>query len=105
MGGDHIGVALAQHHGAGLRGVRASEVGREQVAPLVVHLAVGAVEVLGLLLVAHRAGAEAQDTPAAVAQRERDPPAEAGVDAAGTILRALHDPRVQELRLAEAAAP
>ena len=96
--GDHVGVALAEDDRSRLGGVRASEVRGKQVASLVVDLAVGAVHVLAWIVGVHRARPEAEHAAALVAQREGDPPAEAVVDAARTVSRALHQPRRQEAR-------
>ena len=101
---DHVGVALAQHHRPGFGGVRPGEVRAEQMAPLVVDLTVRAVEVLRAVLRTQRAGPEAEHASALVAQREGDAPPKAVIDAARSVLRALHESRRQQLGLAEAAA-
>src|SRR5581483_12051482 len=96
--------ALADHDLAQLRRRGPGQVRREQVAALVVDLAVGAVEVLRLPPLPHRPGSEAEHAAAAIAQREGDAPPKAPVDAARAVGRALHEPGAQQLRLAEAAA-
>jgi hypothetical protein len=63
---EDVGVALDQDHLPGARGRRAGQVDPEQLAPLVVEVAVGGVEVLRPLVLPHRTGAEAADPPAGV---------------------------------------
>ena len=98
---EHVGVALDEDHPVALGGGRAREVDPEQDLALVVELAVGRVEVLRALVVAHRARAEAEHAAARVDGREHDPLAEAVVDAAGAVARALREPDRQQLLLAE----
>ena len=90
---DHVDVALAEHGEALARRGGARKVGREEVAALVVELAVGAVEVLGALFGLGSARAEAEHPAASVAQREGDPRAEAIVEPVGTLARALRERR------------
>jgi hypothetical protein len=101
---DHIGVALAEHHRPGPSRRPARQVLAEQVLSLVEDVALRAVQVLRRVLGTHRSRPEADDATATVAQRERDARAEAVVDAARLVARALHEPGLQQLLLAEAAA-
>ena len=100
--GQHVGVALHYVYPALLRGVLAGAVDAEQRAALAVNGALGGVHVLGLLVVAHRARAEAEHPPAGVPQREHDPRAEAVVEAAPP---ALAQARRLDLRLREPRPP
>ena len=63
---DHVRVALDEHHAAGLRRRRAREVGAVDQPPLVEDLAVGRVQVLGLLPRPQRPRAEAEHPAALV---------------------------------------
>ena len=65
--GQHVGVALHHHHAPGLGGVRASQVDAEQLAALVVELALGRVQVLG----ARRRASRARRSPAPGRARRR----------------------------------
>ena len=103
--GEHIGVALDEDHPVGSRCRRSREVDPEQHLALVVELAVGGVEVLRALVVAHRPRAEAVDAAAAVDGREHDPLAEPVIDAAGAVARPLREPDREQLLLGEAARP
>src|SRR5436190_19829510 len=71
----------------------------EQLPSLVVELILRGVHVLRALLVAHRAGPEAEHLPARVGEREHDPPAEAVVEAA--VATPLPEPGRRQLLLAE----
>src|SRR3954470_7586484 len=72
----------------------------EQLAPLVVELVLGGVDVLRALVVAHRAGAEAEHLAARIRQGEHDPPAETVVEA--TVPAPLPEPGRGQLLAAEA---
>ena len=65
---EHVGVALDEDHPAGAAAARRAQVDPEQLAALVVELAVGGVEVLRQLVLAHRPGAEPEDAAAGVAR-------------------------------------
>ena len=99
--GEHVRVALHHDHAA-LPCVACgrAQVEAEQRAALAVDRALGGVDVLRLLVVAHRARAEAEHPPAGVAQREHDPRPEAVVDAA--LPAPLGEPGGLQLLLGEA---
>jgi hypothetical protein len=75
------------------------------VLALVEDRALRAVQVLRRVLGAHRPGAEADDATAPVAERKGDARAEAVIDPPRLVDRALHEPGLEQLLLAEAAAP
>ena len=101
---EHVGVALDQDHAADAGRGGASAIEAEQHPALVVQLAVGGVQVLGTLVVAHRARAEPDHVSAGVGGREHDPLAEPVVDLARTVLGALREPHGQQLLVAETGA-
>ena len=94
----HVGVALDHVDAVLLARRRLGLVEAEQGLALVVERRLRRVEVLGLL-VAQRAGAEAERAPALVAEREHDAAAEAVVGAAA--LAGDHEPGVEQVLLAE----
>ena len=98
---DHVRVALDEHHAAGLRRGRARHVRPVDDPALVEELALGGVQVLGLVLGAHRPRAEPEHAAALVGQRERDAPAEA-IDQ--PTLPALRQPGREQLLVGVAVA-
>ena len=101
---DHVGAALGDDHAAGARGVRARDVGPEEVPALVVDRVVGGVQVPRLLALAYRPRAEAEHAPVRVAEREHDPSAEAVVRAP-LAARAGGQAGGDELAVGEPGAP
>ena len=99
---EHVRVALDDDHLARLGDRRARAVDAEELAALVVEVALGRVHVLRPLVVAHRARAEAEHAPARVGEREHDPAAEQVAEAA--LAPAPPEPRPGELLLVEAVA-
>ena len=101
---DHVGAALGDDHAAGARGVRARDVGAEEVPAAVVDRVIGRVQVPRLLPFPHRPRAEAEHAPARVAEREHDPSAEAVVRASLTA-RAGGQASGDKLAVGEPGAP
>ena len=104
--GDRVGIALADDHLAGARGMRAREVRPIEVQTLVVDLVVGRVQVLRRppvrRLIAHGPRAESEHAPAQVGEREADARPEAVVGLA-SLARALRKPGGIELLDGEAS--
>ena len=102
MKSENVGVALDEDHPAGACGRTPGVVDAEQLRPLGVELALGGVEVLRLLVLAHRASAESVHPAACVGGGEHDPLAEAVVHLPGLVPRALDEADRQQLLVAEA---
>jgi len=98
---DHVRVPLAEHDRPGARSGTAGEMLAKDMPALVKQVALRAVQVLRRIVGAHRAGTEAQDAAAAVAQREGDASTEPVVHAPRPIARALHKPCREQLLVAE----
>ena len=101
---EHVGVALGDHHPSLARRGDPRQVSPEELAPLVEHVALGCIEVLGLLVVAQRPGAEAQHAAAPVAEREDDPAPEAVIEPARALLRARRETGLPHLARRESTA-
>src|SRR6185312_10483495 len=96
--GQYVGVALDEDHPARLGGGGPGQVDAEQDLALVVELAVGGVQVLGAALIfTHPPRAETVHAAAGVDGGEHDALAEAVIDAARALTRALSKPDRDQL--------
>ena len=105
MEGEDIRITLDEDHPAGAGRRLAGQVDAEQLAALVVELAVRGVQVLRRLVLAHRPRAESEDAAAAIRRRKHDPLPEPVVHLAARGVRTLHQPGVDQLVLAEPGGP